>query len=452
MDKLDILNRESFVDELIQLVENVSTGEGSVAFAIDGAWGCGKSFVLDMFERKLSQIQSEETSTDKYLIIRYNCWEYDYYEEPLIAIVATILDAINNKTMFLKQEDQEKMKGILKAAGTTLLSITNTTLKTTTGIDFSEAFDVVKSGIDAGWTEYEKMQEYDVFFGFKQTLYTLQNVLNKIGERQIIVFLIDELDRCLPEYAIKVLERLHHLSENMSKIINIVAIDKAKLKTSIRHIFGFENAEEYLRKFIQFSISLNAGTVSEKIADKFNSYTTMFHEAPIANKASIEECMQNLFKDIDIREQERLIQKAMLAHKILYKDPKDYVFMCTELLIVIVEFYYLGSKLFTNWYKRIDFLSSVSQQTTPFSPLFEERFNRINIVIKHHSGRNIGYKLECIFKNVDSLYSAIAYIWYELYLKEPNKYITIQNAETKDLLDKNVIELKKFIETVRLIK
>ena len=39
-------------------------------FALNGIWGSGKSFVLDMFEEKLSEIQSEETSTDKYFIVR----------------------------------------------------------------------------------------------------------------------------------------------------------------------------------------------------------------------------------------------------------------------------------------------------------------------------------------------------------------------------------------------
>lgn len=37
----------------------------------------------------MSEIQSEETSTDKYFIVRYNSWQYDYYEEPLGAIIFT---------------------------------------------------------------------------------------------------------------------------------------------------------------------------------------------------------------------------------------------------------------------------------------------------------------------------------------------------------------------------
>ena len=92
MGELDILNREIFVNDLVTLIENISGNRKSVSFAINGAWGCGKSFVLNMLEERLSQYQLAETASDKYFIIRYNCWKYDYYEEPLIAIVAAMID------------------------------------------------------------------------------------------------------------------------------------------------------------------------------------------------------------------------------------------------------------------------------------------------------------------------------------------------------------------------
>ena len=143
MDKPDILDRESFVDSLLQLTENISQSKTTVSFAIDGVWGCGKSFVLDMFEEKLGEIQSEETYTDKYLIIRYNCWQYDYYEEPLVAIVSTILDTINNKTKLLFGKQGEKVKGILEASGAALLFLSANTL----GVNINELKDFVKKGL-----------------------------------------------------------------------------------------------------------------------------------------------------------------------------------------------------------------------------------------------------------------------------------------------------------------
>ena len=70
MDKLDILNRDEFVEQLVRLIENISDNKTSTCFAINGAWGCGKSFVLDMFEEELKPY------SEKYFVVRYNCWKY----------------------------------------------------------------------------------------------------------------------------------------------------------------------------------------------------------------------------------------------------------------------------------------------------------------------------------------------------------------------------------------
>mgnify|MGYP003533024634 FL=1 len=45
--------------------------------------------------------------------------------------------------------------------------------------------------------------------------------------------MVDELDRCLPEYSIKVLERLHHLTENTDNVITVLSMDKSQLEKSV---------------------------------------------------------------------------------------------------------------------------------------------------------------------------------------------------------------------------
>ena len=111
MEKLDILGRDEFVDNLFRLIENISDNKSNCCFALNGAWGCGKSFVLDMLEERLNPIQSEETNTDRYFVIRYNCWKYDYYEEPIVAIVAALLKAIERKINFLNDCEEKSGEG-----------------------------------------------------------------------------------------------------------------------------------------------------------------------------------------------------------------------------------------------------------------------------------------------------------------------------------------------------
>ena len=61
---LDLLNRQEFVARFVRIADVLARNKKSVCYAINGRWGVGKSFVLDMIE------QEEELSD--YWIFRYN--------------------------------------------------------------------------------------------------------------------------------------------------------------------------------------------------------------------------------------------------------------------------------------------------------------------------------------------------------------------------------------------
>ena len=151
MDKLDILDRDQFVEQLLSLTQTLSANRTSTCFALNGPWGSGKTFVLDMFQVRLDQIQSEETSSDRYFVIRYNCWKFDYYEEPLVAIVATMMSDIEEKTkLFPDGKETRELMGMLKAVGTALLSIGNSTLQAKMGIDIQKVYETLCDGKKTG--------------------------------------------------------------------------------------------------------------------------------------------------------------------------------------------------------------------------------------------------------------------------------------------------------------
>ena len=47
----------------------------------------------------------------------------------------------------------------------------------------------------------------------------------ELAETHTLVIVVDELDRCLPDYAIKILERLHHLFADVNGTILILRSD-----------------------------------------------------------------------------------------------------------------------------------------------------------------------------------------------------------------------------------
>ena len=71
-EKLDVLNRQEFIDTLLQLVGGLADKQQGCCFGIEGVWGSGKSFVIEKFEEQLKDIQSEETCDNKYFVFHYD--------------------------------------------------------------------------------------------------------------------------------------------------------------------------------------------------------------------------------------------------------------------------------------------------------------------------------------------------------------------------------------------
>jgi hypothetical protein len=71
-----------------------------------------------------------------------------------------------------------------------------------------------------------------------------------------LVFLIDELDRCRPDFSILLLERVKHIF-SVEGIVFILAMDRTQLEQSAKSLYGTEMKEDgYLRRFIDFRCQL----------------------------------------------------------------------------------------------------------------------------------------------------------------------------------------------------
>lgn len=450
MNKLDILNRYEFVCSLINLVENISVENSSVTFALDGKWGSGKSFVLDMFEEELSRIQSEETATDKYFIIRYNCWKNDYYQEPLIAIVSSIVSSIEEKTkLFPDTEENRVIIGMIKATGLSLLSLGNTIVKDKIGLDIQGAVKTVLDGKKSGAEKYEDDKSYDTYFKLNKVIEKLSSLLQKIAKIYKIILVVDELDRCIPEYAINVLERLHHLTESNTNIITIISIDKEQLLSSVKQIFGFANPEKYLEKFINFEVKLDEGKLSGKITEKYSEYIELFDLELYPIEDSIEEFFQEILKKINIRKQEQLLKKIMLAHKLMFTDKKDYTFMCMEILIGVMIFEYGYTALFENIpINRPSFeglFSTALEQPPVFVNFIKQKMAEVNFTHKKLGTSSL------VLPNKYTLYGTIAYTWYWMHTKNEQFIFQYEIGSVNDTISKNYVELKRYAEVLRML-
>lgn len=250
--KKDYLNREDFVDKIFRFIQEVSSLEKGCCFAIDGKWGSGKSFVLDMIEKMLRTYQSEETSDNKYFVFHYNCWQYDYYEEPSIAIVSAMLNAIADENSFLGGNADDKLKASYELVKEELKKMAGKFAENHLGINFIKVWDSITNKEQEICEEKNK---YDTLFGFKQALDDARNSLQMISREKTVIIVVDELDRCIPSYAIKVLERVHHLFDGIKNVVVIIAVDSQQLECSVKEIYGQAViAKDYLKKNYRYDI------------------------------------------------------------------------------------------------------------------------------------------------------------------------------------------------------
>ena len=320
--KEDVLNRASFVTQIVDLTKILSEKHKNCCFAIEGEWGSGKSFVLEKIEECLRAEQSEMTYTDRFFVVRYDCWQYDYYEEPIVAIISALKEQVEE---YLNLLSSETKKEILETVKNTIAKIAVEAIKSKTGIDLE---GITETSEDDG-------KIYNKYFGFQKVVKKVQNQIEKISQTQTVVIMVDELDRCLPLYAIKVLERIHHVFNEIENVVVIVAMEKKQISNSLHQIYGDEmDVDRYLKKIIAFSFKLDNGSAHNFI-EKYASYMEMFD---IKERDGLEEFLKEITANIDIRTQEKIFEKAENLHRLLATQEKmDSGILAFEILTLCIK-------------------------------------------------------------------------------------------------------------------
>ncbi|WP_022932351.1 P-loop NTPase fold protein [Treponema bryantii] len=379
LEDIDILNRTEFIGKIISTVEYHSKNSLKTSFSIQGEWGCGKSWILDRVFEQLYDIQDEKIAGGRYCVFRYNAWKYDYYDEPLISLLISLKEQFeaSESVFFKSQKAQENYKVVKKLIKESLLdcieaiqkspliNVIDSSLFHISGLICSAA--TVKRKIEQyKETIKDEIRKYDPHYDLNTLMNSIIEGLNKIADNKTIVVLVDELDRCLPKHAIKVLERMHHISQNVNNIQFIYGIDKTQIENNVAHIFMSENNNEkikqdrikkYLSKFISFGLQVPKAEYSNEIEKKYPSLFSSFD--------NINTCTFDIIEKIRIiaavvtpRVLEQVIQKIILANGILCQnnEKQDFSVLVYELFYAIAQesnFDFANSHLNNDYHQQI---------------------------------------------------------------------------------------------------
>lgn len=351
----DNYNRYNFVKNLEMIIQSCSNLEKPSAFFLEGSWGIGKTWVLNKLEQLLKGYDLSENVTEdelkdnkgNYFVFKYNAWENDYYDEPLIGMLISITNQLN-EMLALKQVASKIVENIAKALGC-LLSIVS---KKLLGIDVVSIGKYSYSALK----KLKKDSEIKLSIGNQQNIeHDLTNViaiLNRLANEKPIVFIVDELDRCIPQNAIRTLERLHHLFGRINRSVTIISIQREQLEESIRLMFGNKiscetyltkneiSCETYLAKFVDFSVSLNNDKYLVDVTNINKRIVELSKMFSKEDSKTYSEIIENISSILSARDFEKVYNSALICHNLLGLNTNKFPYFCcvAELILSTYKF------------------------------------------------------------------------------------------------------------------
>lgn len=276
----DRLDRKKYAEFLKTLLEHCDEyrredSDGAYVIAIDSPWGTGKTRFAKMLRNYLENRTSKTPvdapidPTKGFLTVYYNAWDTDFSNDALEPLIYSLINSPELESeLFEKQADEEiknfidSAKKVLKVIG---LSAAHHLLGDPAAKVLSDCNDE-KEQSKEGVCDFEKRRA--AIADFKETL---SRVIVKTSNNKLVI-IIDELDRCRPNYAIQTLEIAKHLFD-VKGLVFIFALDIKQLSCSVKTIYGLEmDAPGYLCRFFDYISQLPLPEMRKIIANCLDSY------------------------------------------------------------------------------------------------------------------------------------------------------------------------------------
>lgn len=313
--KNDKLGRADSIRNLTTLMEGTDT---PMVMTVSAPWGSGKSSFVKMWK---AYLESEEGG--KHPCIMFDAWKHDFHKEPLLAVMGEIGAFIAENAAAKKGEKiikgcVEYLPKLLKAsAGLAYLAS-----------PFIPGMGLVKDGLEKSASAVDSIGKY-VFEGhadqkeslrlFKIELGKFVQAVTNNGANGPLYFFVDELDRCDPEYAIKLLESVKHFFD-VEGIVFVLSVDRKKLGSMVRVRYGDGFDEDgYLKRFVDVDYM-----ISEPNLSKFVEYLCSAYVPEASRTVAFKTRAENVY-DLafplaqDFKMTPRDLEKAFLKLSVLLK-------------------------------------------------------------------------------------------------------------------------------------
>lgn len=247
----DLFERRQLADQLIGLIERLPDGG---AIAINAAWGDGKTWFGRHWRASL---KANDCRT-----IYLDAFESDYVEDPFLLLAAEFTTLAESADPSVARSLGQKaaavgrvlapamVKGAFSAAARLAVGVDVAgVIEKAAEIISDETGERVEQAIEHRLRELQ--QRTKTVTAFRDSLRELAS-----ADPSPIVVFVDELDRCNPAFAVRLLERAKHFFE-VPGVVFILLLNRTQLEAAIRGVYGEAiDANQYLNKFLTMTLSL----------------------------------------------------------------------------------------------------------------------------------------------------------------------------------------------------
>lgn len=247
----DVLDRRRLAEQLTEYLDRLRDG---AVIALDAPWGEGKTW--------FARHWAAELVANGFRVGCLDAFESDYVEDPFLLLAAEIrrLSAEDqSRAARLGSKAAQVGKALLPMATKLTINLVGKAMGTT---DLGDAWDaqidkVGEQGADAAqaWVK-RRIEQHDKERDSMRAFHQELEDFAKGDDDKPVVIIIDELDRCRPAFAVKLLERIKHFFD-APNLVFVLVMNRDQLEKAIRGVYGAQtNAAVYLGKFLHLSLRL----------------------------------------------------------------------------------------------------------------------------------------------------------------------------------------------------
>ena len=328
----DVLGREPFAEKLLNLVKGTEEG---LTVTLDAPWGEGKTTFLRMWRAMLSKQGIKS--------LYFDAFAQDYSGDAFIAI-ASELCSFAQADLKDDEDGKSKLESYKRKAAeisTALLGWgTQVGIKALTSgiVDVNELKKAFVSELQERIGSRERDRE--VHDTFKSSV---NEIAARVSERTHapVVFIIDELDRCRPLYAIEVIERIKHLFTT-DGLFFLIAMHKRQLEEAVKCVYGQGiDAASYLQKFINLELRLpkKEGPLGDSTYRRYCEKLFGLHEMRGSEQGeTFRHCMGLLSRHfhLSLREMEKCFSYLALVYILANRGQIEFPLFMSMLIVLKV--------------------------------------------------------------------------------------------------------------------